>query len=570
VVYNKQKPSFYLESLPSKDKENFYMILAMYVNPGKSPEPFDVTVDIVAGDTTLLQSWQYFGCDIVGYEAFLADSIISLKFNAALVPEIRDNALFVCEGFHFETPRLKAFSPYSNIQKLSEETQITNETGRIIPNSNDRPMSYVVHFSDGDIIIPHTYLTFSKYKQTETTQFWLESLVSQDKKLFYDFIISKYINPGKVPELFDVSVDLVTGDGTILQSWQYHKCKVTDYVTFRDDNLIYARFTGKIDYEIRDKTSFDCAGVNIDIENKIPFSLHSDLFAKGLKVKPLAREIIVPPHKQLSSGTSANEIECKREMELMIRPSNALPYCVKAHSVAALQESGWNHISKQSDESKTDSAIIQAVLPIDDERAMSYKISAIGREVPKELQSITFSKFAPFSTDDIVIDTAKLFGIPISPNAIISKDISVSVGNQTFSVDVKIPVAELFESLPFPTATIPGDKSTILGVTPQYQFGQKPGFYLESLPAKDHQKFYEWFARYTNPGKIPEVVDFAVELLDGSGDTVQTWMYRDCSGYSYQIFLETNIFMYKYHEQWQSEIKDRAMFTCNGLHLNEI
>jgi len=572
-INNVDQPAFSLESLPSKDKENFFLLLAKYINAGKDPRPFDVKVDIVSGDNTILQSWNYFDCDAVNYEVSFQDDLLIIKYSPSVV-EIRDKASFECDGFHFETPRLKAFSPYASIQKLSEETQIRNETGNLVPDNNDRPMFYVVHFSNGEIIIPHAYLTFSKYKQTDSTHFWLESLASQDKELFYDSIIARYINPGKVPELFDVSVDLVTGDGTILQSWQYHKCSVTDYVIYRDDNLMFTRFVKTIDYEIRDKTTFDCGGLNVDTEGKLPFSLDTDIFRKGMVAEFDVPEIIVRPHVQLKSGTSANEIECKREMELMIRPSNALPYCVKAQSITVLQELGWEHISKRSseepsiDKSKIGYTNLKAVLPTDDERAMSYRINVIGQQIPEVVHSIKFSKFAPFTTDDITVNTAKILGLPIPETAAITLHPTVHIGDMTLTLDVEVPLVDL--PLPIPTATIPGDTSTLFGMMPYYHFGDKPRFYLESLPAKDKQEFYIWLSKYTNPGKIPDPVDVGVEILDGSGNTLQTWMYRDCHVLSYQLLLDDYILGFKYHGLWHTEIKDRTMFSCDGLSFNRL
>jgi len=568
-VKERHPPAFSLESLPSKDKENFFLLLAKYINPGKVPNPFDVKVDIVSGDATILQSWNYFDCHVVNYAASLKDNLLFIKYSPSAV-EIRDKASFECDGFHFETPRLKGFSPYTSIRMLSGETQISNETGSLVPDNNDRPMSYVVHFSEGEIIIPHTYLTFSKYKQIDSTHFWLESLPSQDKELFYDSIIARYINPGKSPELIDVSIDLVTGDGTILQSWQYHKCSVTDYVIFRDDNIMFTRFIKTIDYEIRDKTTFECAGLNVDTEGKLPFSLYADIFSKGLIAESYVPQIIVPPQVQSKSGPSANEIECKREMELMFRPSNKLNYCIEAHSVTALQEQGWEHISKRLsiDKSKIGYTNLKAVLPTDGERAMSYRINVIGKEIPEVVSSIKFSKFAPFTTDDITVNTAKILGLPMPDNAFITLHPSVQIGDFVLTLDVEVPLADL--PLPIPTATIPGDTSTLFGMMPYYHFGDKPSFYLESLPAKDKQEFYKWLSRYTNPGKTPEPVDVGVEILDGSGNILQTWMYRDCSVISYQLLLDDYILGYKYHGLWHTEIKDRVLFSCIGLSLNRL
>jgi|GEM_PF-1386188 len=569
LVYNKEKPEFVLGSLPSKDKEKFYLLLSKYLDPGKSPEPFDVSVDIVSGDNTILQTWQYFDCQMVNYEVFLEDILITFKYNPSPAPEIRDTTGFVCDGFHFETPSLKASSPHASLEGLTEQRVITNGTSSFVPGNNDRPMSYVVKFSGGEAIIPHTYLTFSKYKQTETTEFWLESLPSRDKESFYDFFVYRYINPGKIPRLFDVSVDLVTGDGTTLQSWQYHKCSLTDFVVYRNDNLADIRFGPSSKSEIRDRSTFDCAGVQIGLKSTQLFSPYSKI---DVNVK--VPQIIVSPHSQIKSGVSAHEVECKREMELMIRPSNSLPYCVDQISLTTLQELGWKHIMKKqkmsADDESTDSIIVQGVVPAKAERATSYKISFVGSEIPKVIHSIKFSKFAPYTNDDIIVPTAQILGIPIPITATISLDVaSVTVGNQTKTITLHPALDDL--PLPIPTASIPGDTSTLFGVIPHYEIGEhKPSFYLESLPGKDKIEFYKWMSRYVNPGKQPDPIDVGIEILDGDGNLLQTWIYRDCVVKSYQVFLEDNILMIKYHERWQSEIKDRVMFGCNGLHLNEL
>jgi hypothetical protein len=569
LVYNKEKPAFALGSLPSKDKENFYLLLSEYLNSGKAPEPFDVAVDIVSGNNTILQTWQYFDCQMVNYEAFLEDTLVTLKYNPSPATEIRDTTGFVCDGFHFETPRLKAFSPYSNVESLSEEIELTNVASSIVPGNNDRPMSYVVSFSGGEAIFQHTYLTFSKYKQTETTEFYLESLPSLDKQSFYDFFIYRYINPGKTPELFDVSVDLVTGDGTTLQSWQYHECNLSDFVTYRNDNLVDMRYDPSSSSEIRERSSFDCAGVQIGLESKQASDPYSN-FDVHAKVK----QIIVSPHSQVRSGVPTHEVECKKEMNLMIRPSNSLSYCVDNQSLTTLQELGWKHIAKKQDLSSiaesADSTILQGILPIKADRATSYKINFVGSEIPEVINSITFSKFAPFTNDDIIVPTAQILGIPIPVTATISIDVAViPVGNTTKTITVHPALDDL--PLPIPTATIPGDTSTLFGVIPHYEIGEsKPSFYLESLPAKDKKGFYKWIGRYINPGKTPELIDVGIEVLDGNGNLLQLWDYRDCYVKSYQVFLEDNILMIKYHERWQSEIKDRVMFACSGLHINEL
>jgi hypothetical protein len=199
---------------------------------------------------------------------------------------------------------------------------------------------------------------------------------------------------------------------------------------------------------------------------------------------------------------------------------------------------------------------------------MSYRLNVIGRDIPEVVSSIKFSKFAPFTTDDITVNTAKILGLPMPENAFITLHESVQIGDLVLELDVEVPVADL--PLPIPTATIPGDTSTLWGMMPYYHIGDKPSFYLESLPAKDKQEFYKWLSRYTNPGKTPETVDVGVEILDGSGNTLQTWMYRNCSVLSYQLLLDDYILGFKYHGLWHTEIKDRTLFSCDGLSLNRL
>jgi hypothetical protein len=251
----------------------------------------------------------------------------------------------------------------------------------------------------------------------------------------------------------------------------------------------------------------------------------------------------------------------------MVRPSSTISNCVQANSLEKLQEAGWSHISKKLDLSSNESSdsIIQGTIP--DVHAMSYRVNLVGSEVPEVIHSTKFSKFAPFTNDDIIIPTAEIFGIPIPINAAFTIDVVQAPDSySTFTVDVGL--ADL--PLPIPTATISGNDPTLFGVIPHYQIGDKPEFYLESLPAKDKIEFYKWVSQYVNPGKPPEPIDIGVEILDGNDNVLQTWVYRDCEARSYQVFLEDNILMIKYHEQWASEIKDRVMFTCSGLHIDEL
>jgi len=76
----------------------------------------------------------------------------------------------------------------------------------------------------------------SRSRKIGNQQFLLESLPNKQRKAGYDFI-SRYLNPEKVPESFDVKVDMITCDGTILYSIDYSKCAVTNYVVYLNENM---------------------------------------------------------------------------------------------------------------------------------------------------------------------------------------------------------------------------------------------------------------------------------------------------------------------------------------------
>ena len=86
---------------------------------------------------------------------------------------------------------------------------------------------------------------------------------SKDKQWLCD-IASRYINPGKVPELFEVTVEVVLGDGTIIQTWEYGKCEVTNYDLFLDDSLLNYKYPERWQSEIRDRTFFDYGGLKLN------------------------------------------------------------------------------------------------------------------------------------------------------------------------------------------------------------------------------------------------------------------------------------------------------------------
>ncbi len=286
---------FLLESLPSKDKADFYKLISMYINPGKKPQPFDVSISGIMNDGTPLLTTNYKKCQAVEYSIYTQDLAVSYQYSNELKEEIRDHVKFSCGG-----PSVGEITSTFPVTEFIPEESLENNSPKgtgggyyIIPNENDRAMSYVVHFFNGELDEIRSFDTFKVFSPSinkresahvtitepanpfdSSPQFYLESLPTKDKKGFYDFL-SRYINPGKIPEQFNVSVDLISGDGTILQRWNYAKCNVIDYTIHLEEYTVRFTFTGEKASEILEKTDFKCSGLNLKVQgydtiNEIP------------------------------------------------------------------------------------------------------------------------------------------------------------------------------------------------------------------------------------------------------------------------------------------------------------
>ena len=90
--------------LPSKDKVVLYQLVDEFVNPSRPPARYNVNVDILAGDGTIIQSWNYANCDIIDYVTFLESNKDTYRFSDTDEAEIREFLLWECAGFHLVVP----------------------------------------------------------------------------------------------------------------------------------------------------------------------------------------------------------------------------------------------------------------------------------------------------------------------------------------------------------------------------------------------------------------------------------------------------------------------------------
>ena len=101
-----------------------------------------------------------------------------------------------------------------------------------------------------------------------------------------------------------------------------------------------------------------------------------------------------------------------------------------------------------------------------------------------------------------------------------------------------------------------------------YEFrDDSPKFFLESIPSADKKQFYDFISDWMDRGDLLNKFDVDVDVLDGTGAVIQTWAFKTCEITHYGTYLQDTIFIYSYSGIQDSEIRDRANFTCVGVHL---
>jgi len=94
-----------------------------------------------------------------------------------------------------------------------------------------------------------------------------------------------------------------------------------------------------------------------------------------------------------------------------------------------------------------------------------------------------------------------------------------------------------------------------------------PTFFLESLPSADKKQFYKFVGDWMNQGASLNKFDIDVDILDGTGDIIQTWSFTKCEITSYGTYLQDITNFYQLSGVHDSEIRDRTAFSCVGISL---
>jgi len=204
---------------------------------------------------------------------------INASGQSSSVPDwVKNNAKWWSEGNIGESDYLSALEYLINqgIIKVQVPIKKVVATDTNIADS-DRAHSFVVRVLSGPD--KGTYFTFHTFAHIGLTvteqsgtpgaqyfggpQFRLESLPSKDKKTLYN-IVNSFIKDIQTSS-FEVAIDVVTGDGTIIQTWDYRKCVVSDYSIYVDKSKDTYRFAKQDAMEIREWFDFICQGYSLII-----------------------------------------------------------------------------------------------------------------------------------------------------------------------------------------------------------------------------------------------------------------------------------------------------------------
>ena len=213
----------------------------------------------------------------------IEDSSIPGILDSSIPDWVKNNAKWWAEGNISEADYVSSLQYLINQGILSIPIPIIQVLAASSPVSDeDRAQSIVVRFSDGPLPSEVPFTTFSLFQPItqrekvvhenayvigDKPQFILQSLPSKDKVELYKAIDKVYFAKAGTATItrFDVAIDILAGDGSLIQTWQYNKCQVFAYGTFLQEVRNFYPFSDEFQSEFRDKIIFECSGVRLQV-----------------------------------------------------------------------------------------------------------------------------------------------------------------------------------------------------------------------------------------------------------------------------------------------------------------
>lgn len=179
---------------------------------------------------------------------------------------------------HNET-RIDSIPMYSNDTKsITSEPSFEKTTSPYTMPDEERAKSFIVTFYGGLIDVPFTVDSYSKFQTIgldevksrslqiytfeDQPEFLLEGLPSKDKQPMYEGI-HRWMTQTTVLNPFDVDVDIVSGDNTVILTWEFTDCKPIAFGTYLQDIKNLYQFSNTDNAEIRERVLFQCTGLDL-------------------------------------------------------------------------------------------------------------------------------------------------------------------------------------------------------------------------------------------------------------------------------------------------------------------
>jgi hypothetical protein len=139
----------------------------------------------------------------------------------------------------------------------------------IVTDFNDKNSaeSFFVTITDGSGQFSFNTISRIGIVRSSNPQFLLESIPSHDNKEFLKFVSKSLNTSPNNPSFFDVTIDILAKEGTIIETLVYKHCTIDEYFAYTNDSKgtysLLNRDSSKS--EIRDVTKFDCVKLDIKV-----------------------------------------------------------------------------------------------------------------------------------------------------------------------------------------------------------------------------------------------------------------------------------------------------------------
>jgi len=234
---------------------------------------------------------------------------------------------------------------------------------------------------------------------------------------------------------------------------------------------------------------------------------------------------VLTPLAQLNSGILPFDIQCKNNLELMVKPTEESSACVNPNSVMKLTERNWIHVLEPA------VALVAAGSELEDEESGS-------------------------KTEGSNAETIKIQSYPLDDQRAMSYVVTFSGG--ILSVEQMEPIHTISKFQHLSKLT---DSTILLSDDTTY----RPQFALEALPSLDKRVYYGMIQDWIKDGLKAQNFDVRVDILAGNGQTIQSWVYTNCILVDYLTYLSENLVVFSFHEKFEPEIRERASYECGDF-----